>query len=108
MKPAPQAKMQRERMTIWDPEKSQNISPVNVGSSFITKKMMRMIIPPTRHNSPRNSPEDEDLIKYISRNIKHLIWWESPYNMNMAKLPLNIKTFSYYGALKKLNLKVEL
>ena len=53
MKPPMQPTEAKLRITNSAPLKIQNISSANSGVSFITKKMMSIIIPPTKHRSPK-------------------------------------------------------
>ena len=60
-KPTRELIIDKLRITIWDPLHIQNIFSLKPSSSFITKKMMRITMPPTKTRRPRNKPFDADL-----------------------------------------------
>lgn len=59
-KPMTETMTERLRMMVWVPLQIQNILVLKSSWSFMTKKMMRMTIPPTRHNRPKNKPLEAD------------------------------------------------
>jgi hypothetical protein len=44
------------KMAVSAPEKIQNISLANSFVSFMTKKMMRTMMPPTKQSKPKKRP----------------------------------------------------